>query len=250
MLSIGRDQHVHAEDRPDAGEGGGHPGERVAAHAQERRGAERDEDEVARRRRRRWRSRRPGSGCTPARRGGATLTILRISAPIIPACSATPTPAIATSVTATTPNAAKFATNVENTNRNPSTESRLRISNVCFDDRVVGDLDDLVRYDVVRHDRTAQRIPKCLRVRPGRRRDRHLLGDADVQRREDCRQHHQARDQIQEHDRRFGTLLPDAFDHIEEAAARSGVGFVDCVVRAHASSRFTTTNLRPIHPLG
>jgi hypothetical protein len=53
-----------------------------------------------------------------------------MSAPIIPACSATPTPAIATSVTATTPKAAKLATNVEKTNRSPSTDRRLRISNV------------------------------------------------------------------------------------------------------------------------
>ncbi len=63
--------------------------------------------------------------------GGATLTILRMRAPIIPACSATPTPAIATNVTATTPNAAKLATKVENTNRRPSTDRRLRISKVC-----------------------------------------------------------------------------------------------------------------------
>jgi hypothetical protein len=62
--------------------------------------------------------------------GGATFTILRINAAIIPACSATPTPAIATRVTATTPNPAKFATNVEKKKRNPSTFSRLRISNV------------------------------------------------------------------------------------------------------------------------
>ena len=47
MLSIGRDQEVDAEDGADAGEGRGHARQRMAADADERRRAERDQDEVA-----------------------------------------------------------------------------------------------------------------------------------------------------------------------------------------------------------
>jgi hypothetical protein len=60
---------------------------------------------------------------------GATATSLRMSAAIIPAFSATPTPAMAMSVTATTANPAKLSTKLENRNRMPSMESRLRTSN-------------------------------------------------------------------------------------------------------------------------
>ncbi len=66
----------------------------------------------------------------PNRPAGATATILRISAAIMPAFSATPTPAIAISVTATTEKAAKLSTNEENTNRRPATDSRLFTANV------------------------------------------------------------------------------------------------------------------------
>ena len=62
---------------------------------------------------------------------GATATSLRISAAISPACSATPTPAIATNVTATTANPAKLLTNDDSMNRMPSIESRLFTANVC-----------------------------------------------------------------------------------------------------------------------
>ena len=62
---------------------------------------------------------------------GATLTTLRISAAISPAFSATPTPAIETSTTATTPKRAKLSTNEAKKNRSPSMESRLRIGNSC-----------------------------------------------------------------------------------------------------------------------
>lgn len=56
---------------------------------------------------------------------GATATILRISAAINPASSATPTPIIATNMTATTAKAAKLSTNEVRTNRIPSVVSRL-----------------------------------------------------------------------------------------------------------------------------
>ncbi len=56
---------------------------------------------------------------------GATFTSFLINAAIIPACSATPTPAIATRVTATTVNPAKFETNEVKMNLIPSTVSRL-----------------------------------------------------------------------------------------------------------------------------
>lgn len=54
-----------------------------------------------------------------------------MSAAIRPACSATPTPIIATNVTATTEKPAKLFTNDEKMNRMPSTLSRLRTSKVC-----------------------------------------------------------------------------------------------------------------------
>ena len=69
---------------------------------------------------------------------GATWTSLRISAAISPAFSATPTPAIATNVTATTAKPAKLLTNEEKTKRMPSTASRLRTSNVCSCTRYSG----------------------------------------------------------------------------------------------------------------
>jgi hypothetical protein len=56
---------------------------------------------------------------------------LRIRAPIIPAFSATPTPIIATNVTATTAKPAKLFTNDDSMKRMPSVESRLWTSNVC-----------------------------------------------------------------------------------------------------------------------
>lgn len=52
----------------------------------------------------------------PTRRLGAERTSLRISAAISPAFSATPTPTIATNVTATTPNPAKLSTNDDSMN--------------------------------------------------------------------------------------------------------------------------------------
>ena len=64
-------------------------------------------------------------------RGGATLTTRRMRAPIIPAASATPTPAIDTSTTATTPKPAKLCTNDSKTNRIPSMDSRFRTGNSC-----------------------------------------------------------------------------------------------------------------------
>jgi len=70
--------------------------------------------------------------------GGAILTILRIRAPINPACSATPTPAIATSVTATTPKPAKLSTKDEKKKRAPSTDIRLRTGNVSSDTTKAG----------------------------------------------------------------------------------------------------------------
>ena len=63
-------------------------------------------------------------------RRGATFTTRRIIAPMRPACSATPTPAIAISTTATTPNPAKLSTNEEKKKRAPSMERRLRTSKV------------------------------------------------------------------------------------------------------------------------
>jgi hypothetical protein len=62
---------------------------------------------------------------------GATATSLRISAAIIPAFSATPTPAMATKVTATTAKPAKLLTNDESMWRMPSIDSRLFTSKVC-----------------------------------------------------------------------------------------------------------------------
>ena len=56
---------------------------------------------------------------------GATFTILRISAAIRPASSATPTPIIATRMTATTPKSLKFWTAVVKMKRIPSPVSRL-----------------------------------------------------------------------------------------------------------------------------
>ena len=62
--------------------------------------------------------------------GGATFTSFRISAPIRPASSATPTPSIATRITATTLKPEKLLTNDVKRKRTPSTESRLLISAV------------------------------------------------------------------------------------------------------------------------
>ena len=56
---------------------------------------------------------------------GATFTILRISAAMRPDASATPTPIIATNVTATTAKPAKLLTNDESMNRMPSIDRRL-----------------------------------------------------------------------------------------------------------------------------
>ena len=56
---------------------------------------------------------------------GATLTSFRISAPIRPASSATPTPIMATRITATTLKLEKLLTREVNRNRMPSTDSRL-----------------------------------------------------------------------------------------------------------------------------
>ena len=64
--------------------------------------------------------------------GGAAFTSLRISAAIIPASSATPTPIIATKTTATTVKLAKLLTNDENRKRMPSALSRLSISVVSW----------------------------------------------------------------------------------------------------------------------
>ncbi len=52
--------------------------------------------------------------------GGAADTILRISAAMRPASSATPMPIIATRMTATTPKSLKFWTTVVKINRMPS----------------------------------------------------------------------------------------------------------------------------------
>ena len=89
-------------------------------------------------------------------RRGATFTSLRMSAAISPAFSATPTPAIATNVTATTAKPAKLLTNDEKMNRMPSTLSRLCTSNVCSWIDVVGHVEDLAGLGVVRHDRAAE----------------------------------------------------------------------------------------------
>lgn len=59
------------------------------------------------------------------KRRGATLTILRIRAAIRPASSATPTPIMATRMTATTPKSLKFCTAVVKMKRMPSPVSRL-----------------------------------------------------------------------------------------------------------------------------
>ncbi len=61
-------------------------------------------------------------------RAGATLTSLRIRAAIRPAFSATPTPIMATKITATTLKLAKFCTNDVKMNRIPSMEMRLSIA--------------------------------------------------------------------------------------------------------------------------
>ena len=67
-------------------------------------------------------------------RSGATLTSLRISAAIRPAFSATPTPIMATKITATTLKLAKLVTNDEKMKRSPATDSRLLTSVVsCVD---------------------------------------------------------------------------------------------------------------------
>ena len=66
--------------------------------------------------------------------GGATLTSLRISAAIRPASSATPTPIIATKMTATTLKLAKLVTNEVKMNRMPSIVSRLLIAVVSLCD--------------------------------------------------------------------------------------------------------------------
>ena len=64
---------------------------------------------------------------------GATCTILRMRAAISPASSATPTPIIATRITATTPKSLKFCTTVVNMWAMPSRLSRLLTSMVsCF----------------------------------------------------------------------------------------------------------------------
>src|SRR5262249_15215720 len=60
-------------------------------------------------------------------RAGATFTSLRISAAINPAFSATPTPIMATKMTATTLKLAKFVTNDEKMKRAPAIEIRLSI---------------------------------------------------------------------------------------------------------------------------
>ena len=57
---------------------------------------------------------------------GVTATSLRISAAIIPACSATPTPIMATKMVATTVKLAKLLTNEVKMKRMPSTVRRLR----------------------------------------------------------------------------------------------------------------------------
>lgn len=59
---------------------------------------------------------------------GATWTILRMRAAMSPASSATPTPIIATRITATTPKSLKFWTTVVKICRMPSADSRLRTS--------------------------------------------------------------------------------------------------------------------------
>ena len=61
-------------------------------------------------------------------RAGATATSFLIRAAIRPAFSATPTPIMATKITATTLKLAKFCTNEVKMKRIPSTESRLLIS--------------------------------------------------------------------------------------------------------------------------
>ncbi len=63
---------------------------------------------------------------------GATCTIFRIRAAISPASSATPTPIIATRITATTPKSLKFWTTVVNICRMPSPLSRLLTSMVSW----------------------------------------------------------------------------------------------------------------------
>jgi len=64
---------------------------------------------------------------------GATATSLRIRAPINPACSARPTPIIATRMTPTTPKLVKFDTAEVKMNLMPSAVSRLLIAvvSVC-----------------------------------------------------------------------------------------------------------------------
>ncbi len=71
-------------------------------------------------------------------RRGATATSLRISAPIIPACSATPTPIMATKTTATTAKPAKLSTNEVNMNRIPSTVEQAHYRNRLGHDLVLG----------------------------------------------------------------------------------------------------------------
>ena len=95
-----RDQHVDGEHGADARVGGGEPGERMSAEAEERSRPERDQDEVA--------------GIAGDAREDAEKTMMNVSTrrrdadelsdqrPISPAFSATPTPIIATKITATT----------------------------------------------------------------------------------------------------------------------------------------------------
>ena len=127
-LSIGVIRTLTAKTALDPGVGGGEPGERMAPEAEERRRPEGDQDQVAGvardarehadqddDERDRARGRDARRACGSARPSG-------------PAFSATPTPIMATKITATTLKLAKLVTNEEKMKRSPSTESRLSIS--------------------------------------------------------------------------------------------------------------------------
>ena len=140
---------------------------------------------------------------------GATLTSFRISAPIRPDSSATPTPIMATRITATTLKLEKLLTREVNRNRMPSTDSRLwmavvsvRIATSSGSGRVPGHLGTAL-------DLVGDPLGSL----------GHLVGDGDVEGGQDRGQHDDQDAEPEEDDRRVGDLVADALDDLEQVSS-------------------------------
>ena len=140
-----------------------------------------------------------------------------MSAAISPASSATPTPIIATKTTATTLKPAKLLTNDEKMNRMPSALEQALDLGGLLDDLELG-VGVVARASSAGSGTTDPPTYSCSAATGGWLGD--VVGDADVERGEDRRQHDHEHAQAEEDDRRVGHLVADPLDAVEHPLRR------------------------------